>query len=202
VSASTNEVTAMNLTSLLSQWGDGDRRVEERLVSEIYPVMRAQAQAQLGRLGGENLTWCATDLAHEAFERLVGQRQVSWRNREHFFAISSTVIRRVLVDYLRQRSAEKRGNGFVHLPLDELMGCQLPETPDIVDLLVLDDLLEQLGRSDQSLLRIVEMRIFSGLSTEQISQLTGLSVATVGRRWRFARAWLSEQIVQADHDGT
>src|SRR6056297_688536 len=181
----------MNLTSLLSQWGDGDRRVEERLVSEIYPVMRAQAQAQLGRLGGENLTWCATDLAHEAFERLVGQRQVSWRNREHFFAISSTVIRRVLVDYLRQRSAEKRGNGFVHLPLDELMGCQLPETPDIVDLLVLDDLLEQLGRSDQSLLRIVEMRIFSGLSTEQISQLTGLSVATVGRRWRFARAWLS-----------
>ncbi len=192
----------MNLTSLLSQWGDGDRRVEERLVSEIYPVMRAQAQAQLGRLGGENLTWCATDLAHEAFERLVGQRQVSWRNREHFFAISSTVIRRVLVDYLRQRSAEKRGNGFVHLPLDELMGCQLPETPDIVDLLVLDDLLEQLGRSDQSLLRIVEMRIFSGLSTEQISQLTGLSVATVGRRWRFARAWLSEQIVQADHDGT
>jgi len=191
----------MNLTNLLSQWGDGDRQVEERLVSEIYPVMRAQAQAQLGRLGGAGLTWCATDLAHEAFERLVGQRQVSWRNREHFFAISSTVIRRVLVDYLRQRSAEKRGSGFVHLPLDELMGCQLPETPDIVDLLLLDDLLEQLGRSDQSLLRIVEMRIFSGLNTEQISQLTGLSVATVGRRWRFARAWLSEQIDQADHDG-
>lgn len=190
----------MNLTSLLSQWGDGDRQVEDRLVSEIYPVMRAQAQAQIRRLGGSHLTWCATDLAHEAFERLVEQRQVSWRNREHFFAISSTVIRRVLVDYLRQRSAEKRGSGFMHLPLDELMGCQLPETPDIVDLLVLDDLLEQLGATDRNLLRIVEMRIFSGLSTEQISELTGLSVATVGRRWRFARAWLSEQIDLCSHD--
>lgn len=190
---------AENLTVLLDQWKAGDRSVEDRLISEIYPVMCAQAQAQISRFGGRDLTWCATELAHEAFERLNHQRRVDWHSREHFFAISATVTRRVLVDYLRQRSAEKRGSRYSHIPLDELMTCQLPETDDIVDLFALDRLLEDLGQSDPDLLRIVELRVFLGLNVDQIAQHCGISTATVGRRWRFARAWLSQQLNPDPH---
>ncbi len=189
-----------DLTGLLDQWKDGDRSVENQLVAEVYPIMCAQAQAHISRLGQQDLTWCATELAHEAFERLSLQRRVEWRNREHFFAISATVIRRVLVDYLRQRSAEKRGSEFSHVPLEDLMTCQLPETDDVVNLFALDQLLNELGRSDMELLRIVELRVFSGLNVDEIAQVCGISTATVGRRWRVARAWLSQQINPAPDD--
>jgi RNA polymerase sigma factor (TIGR02999 family) len=183
-----------NLTGLLERWRQGDRSAENALIAEIYPIMCAQAQAQLGRLPRSDLTLCATELAHEAYARLRQQQSVDWRNRNHFLAIVATVIRRVMVDYLRQRSADKRGDGWEHLSIDEVASCQIPDTGDFVDLFALDRALESLGESDPELLRVIELRIFSGLGVDEIAEVCGISTATVGRRWRFARAWLSQHL--------
>lgn len=183
-----------SLTVLLERWSEGDRGAENDLMAQVYPILCAQAQAQIGRLGGRDLTLCATELAHEAYERLDRQRAIDWKNRNHFFAIAATVIRRVLVDYVRQRHADKRGSGLAALSLEDLSRCQIPETDDLVDLLELDQIMDKLGETDPELLRVVELRIFSGLGVDQIAAVCGVSTATVGRRWRFARAWLSNQL--------
>lgn len=182
------------LTELLEKWRLGDREMEQRLFNQVYPIMCAQAQAQLGRLAAGGVTLCATELVNEAYERLRRQQSVDWRNRNHFLAIAARVIRRVLVDHLRQRGAEKRGGPESPLSLNELGACQIPGTDDMVDLLILDDILDHLGESDPEALRVVELRMFSGLNVAQIADVCGVSTATVGRRWRFARAWLSCQI--------
>jgi len=184
------------ITTLLDQWKSGDRSVENALAEQIYPILRAQAHAQVQRNGGA-LTLRPTELANEAYERLVEQRSVDWQNRDHFFAIAATVLRRVAVDYLRYRNAEKRGGGAAMLPLDHLdvddSGAPIPQ----VDWLELDQALDELAKVDKELVRLVELRVFTGLGVEQIAEVTGSSVATVGRRWRFARAWLAERLTQA-----
>jgi RNA polymerase sigma factor (TIGR02999 family) len=187
-------VEALSLTELLDRWKSGDGSVENALVERIYPIMRVQAQAQLGRIPGADITMCATELAHEAYERLIVQQCVDWRNRNHFFAIAATVLRRVLVDHLRSRSAEKRGGDIDLFSLDAMSTCRIPGTKDSVDLLVLDQALDQLGDASPELLRIVELRVFSGLGVEEIAEVCSISTATVTRRWRFARAWLSEHL--------
>ena len=187
----------LSLTNLLSRWKEGDRSVENSLIEEIYPIIRAQARSQIGRLAAGGVTMCATELAHEAFERLNDQKSVEWRNRNHFFAIAATVTRRVLVDYLRQRSAEKRGGNQVPVSLEDLQSCQIPETASSVDLLELDQVLNDLEKTDPELLRIVELRVFSGLKVDEMAEVCGISVATAGRRWRFARAWLSQHLGDA-----
>jgi RNA polymerase sigma factor (TIGR02999 family) len=183
------------ITRLLDQWKSGDSSVENALAERIYPILRAQAQAQVKR-NGPALTLCATELAHEAYERLVGQREVDWQNREHFFAIAATVLRRVAVDYVRQRHAEKRGGDVVLLPLDTASVEELAEVAPAIDWLEMDQALDELGKVDPALVRLVEMRVFAGLGLEQIAEVTGASLATIGRRWRFARAWLAERLTR------
>lgn len=181
------------ITALLEQWKEGDRSVENALAERIYPILRAQAQAQVRR-NGPALTLRATELANEAYERLVLQRGVEWRNRDHFFAIAATVLRRVAVDYVRQRHAEKRGGDVVLLPLDEMGAEDAPVVGGAVDWLELDQALHELARVDEELVRVVELRVFAGLGVEQIAEVCKASTATIGRRWRFARAWLAERL--------
>lgn len=184
------------ITTLLDRWKDGDRSVENALAERIYPILRAQAQAQVKR-NGAALTLRATELANEAYERLVEQRSVDWRNREHFFAIAATVLRRVAVDYVRQRRAEKRGGDVVVLPFDQVDGDELAMAVPSVDWLEMDQALTELAKVDEGLVQLIELRVFAGLGIEQIAKVTGASTATVGRRWRFARAWLTERLTQA-----
>lgn len=185
------------ITRLLEQWKDGDRSVENALAERIYPILRAQAQAQLKR-NGAALTLRATELAHEAYERLVEQRSVDWRSRDHFFAIAATVLRRVAVDYVRQRRAEKRGGDVVVLPFDQVDADELAIDVPSVDWLEMDQALTELAKVDENLVQLIELRVFAGLGIEQIAKVTGASTATVGRRWRFARAWLTERLTRAD----
>jgi RNA polymerase sigma factor (TIGR02999 family) len=185
------------ITTLLDQWKDGDRSVENALAERIYPILRAQAQAQVKR-NGAALTLRATELAHEAYERLVEQRGVDWRNREHFFAIAATVLRRVAVDYVRQRRAEKRGGDVVVLPFDQIDADELAIAVPSVDWLEMDQALTELAKVDEGLVQLIELRVFAGLGVEQIANVTGASTATVGRRWRFARAWLTERLTRTD----
>jgi RNA polymerase sigma factor (TIGR02999 family) len=181
------------VTELLHAWRGGDRAAEGALIAAIYPMLRELAQGQLNRFPGAR-TLQATELVHEAYERLQRQNAVDWQNRGHFYAIASTVIRHVLVDHLRQKSSQKRGGDVVKLEMDaQLVENVALETPAI-DWLELDSALNALQRVNADSVRVVEMRVFGGLSVEEVAEVMDSSAATVGRQWRFARAWLAERL--------
>jgi RNA polymerase sigma factor (TIGR02999 family) len=181
------------ITGLLTSWREGDRNAENALVEYLYPVLRGLVGVQLRR-APSGLTLSATELVNEAYIRLEQQREVEWKNRDHFLAITATVVRRVVVDYLRERSAMKRGAGQIALQFDELSSGDIPSVGDQVDWLALDQALTRLQGLDADCARVVELRLFAGLGVECIAQVCGSSVATVGRQWRFARSWLADQL--------
>jgi RNA polymerase sigma factor (TIGR02999 family) len=184
----TNEIT-----ELLGRWKGGDRSVENELIARVYPMLRELAAGHVRRNRGV-LSLSASDLAHDAYERLHRQQGVDWQNREHFLAIAATVLRRVVVDYLRQRNAEKRGGAVDVVSLDDITTGRLPHGSNSLDWLAVDQALTDLANTDPESARIVELRVFGGFDVEQVAALCGLSTATVGRRWRFARAWLAERL--------
>jgi RNA polymerase sigma factor (TIGR02999 family) len=156
-------------------------------------VLLDLARAQIRRHGGQ-LTLRATELANEAYTRLVPQSGVDWRNRGHFYAIAATVMRRVVVDYLRARSADKRGGDVLFVPLQDLTSTEQPTVGDAVDWLAVDQALNELAELDPDSAKVVEMRLFSGLGVEEIASVLDSSTATVGRQWRFARTWLADRL--------
>jgi RNA polymerase sigma factor (TIGR02999 family) len=184
---------ATGITALLTAWKQGDRSVETALVAQIYPVLRDLSRAQVRRHAGV-LTLAPTELANEAFERLHRQRSVDWQNRQHFFAVASTVIRRVVIDYIRERKAEKRGGDVVFVQLDDVSASDLPSPSEAIDWLAFDQALTELAQADPECARLVELRVFSCLTVDQIADLDRTSPSTVARRWRFARAWLSARL--------
>lgn len=186
-----------SITALLGRWRDGERNVEQALAEQLYPVLYAMAGSQVRRNAGV-LTLSPTELVNEVYARLLPQRGVDWQNRAHFHAVCATVLRRVVIDYLRERSAQKRGAGHVFIEIGELGEHDMPSTPDQVDWLAVDQALTRLQRLDSASARVVELRLFAGMTTEEIAQACDSSVATVGRQWRFARAWLAEQLETGD----
>lgn len=189
----------VEITALLTRWKAGDRSVENALLNEVYPMLRELAQAQVRRNSGV-LTLQSTELANEAYARLYDQHAVDWQNRDHFFAIAATVIRRVVVDHLRNRSAEKRGGGLPFVSIDDLNEDQTPIVDESVDWIAVDQALTEFAGVDQECARVVELKFFSGLTTERIAEVLGTSVATVGRQWRFSRAWLGAHFGLASAD--
>jgi RNA polymerase sigma factor (TIGR02999 family) len=185
-----------DITQLLGRWRDGDRSVENELLRSVYPVLQKLAQIQIRQHGGV-LTLQATELANEAYEKLHEQQGVDWNNRKHFYAIAATVVRRVVIDYLRSRSSEKRGGTTPMIGIDEMGENETPAIDDSVDWLAIDRALTELAAEDAECARVVELKFFSGLTTEQIAEVCGSSVATVGRQWRYARAWLAERLEAA-----
>lgn len=181
------------ITELLVRWKQGDRSVENQLIAEVYPLLRAVAASQVRRVGG-HLTMSATDLAHEAYLKLQRQQTVDWQNREQFFAIAATIVRRVLVDYLRERNADKRAGGKIQIALDQTQAAELSQPSEIVDWIALDQALTRLQSLDAEVARVVELKLFSTLGAEQIAEACRSSVATVGRQWRFARSWLAKEL--------
>jgi len=135
----------------------------------------------------------STALVHEAFLRLVNQRDVHWRNRAHFYGIAAQMIRRILVDHARAQQAGKRGSGAVKIELDEAMAVSRQRELDLVGL---DDALQRLSALDERQGRIVELRFFAGLSVEETAEVMHLSPATVKREWSSARAWLYREILK------
>lgn len=180
------------ITDLLGRWRDGEKGAEAALIEAVYPLLRELSRAQLRRNGSSTLQ--ATELANEAYERLLEQQVVVWRNRSHFLGIAATVIRRVLIDYLRERSAEKRGSGQIAVPLHDLHESDHPITTAEIDWIELDQALTEFARVEPDTARVVEMRLFGGLSVEEIAEACGSSTATVGRQWRFARAWIASTL--------
>ncbi|HEV3334532.1 MAG TPA: sigma-70 family RNA polymerase sigma factor [Bryobacteraceae bacterium] len=182
-----------DVTQLLVSWSTGNQAALEELMPLVYGELRRLASAYLRRERPDH-TLQSTALVHEAFLKLVNQRDVEWRNRAHFYGIAAQIIRRILVDYARSHHAEKRGSGAVKLALDEALAVANRTDLDLVDL---NEALEQLALMDPRQNRIVELRFFAGLSIEETAEVMQLSPATVKREWNSARAWLFRELSRA-----
>lgn len=186
-------MAASDITELLHAWRNGDQSIENELVARIYPLLRGLSEEQIKR-NPAGTTLRATELVHEAYERLHRQHQVDWQNRQHFIAVAATVIRRVLMDYIRDRSTAKRGGTTVIVALDQQIVDEIPDQDDGIDWVALDQALGELEQIEPDCAKVVEMRIFAGLAVEQVAEAMNTSTASVGRLWRFARAFLSERL--------
>lgn len=179
-----------NVTELLKAWGDGDREALDRLVPLVYAELRRRAAAQLARERGSH-TLQPTALVHEAFLRLVDQHSARWENRAQFFGVAAQLMRRILVDHARARAAAKRGGGALSISLDE--AGEGPASPE-ADVLHLHQALERLAVQDERQARVVELRYFGGLSTEEAAAVLAVSEITVKRDWAMAKAWLFREL--------
>lgn len=178
------------VTELLHAWRGGDRAALESLLPRLYDSLREMAVQRLLREPSAQ-TLNPTGLVHEALVRLIGA-DVDWRNRAHFLALAALHMRSVLVDQARQRNAEKRGGSAIRVTLSHIDSERDDGTA--LDLLALDQALHQLKQHDERSARIVEMSYFAGMEREEIAHVMGLSVPTIDRELRFARAWLNQTL--------
>lgn len=179
-----------DVSALLRRWSGGDGTAAAELTPLVYTELRRLARQYLRRERAEH-SLRSTDLVHEAYVRLVDQKQAHWQDRAHFFAVSGQIMRRILVDHARARLRDKRGGGVTMLVLNEAI--DLPERRSF-ELVALDDALEGLAKLDPQQSRIVELRFFAGLSVEETAAALGVSRTTVNRDWVTARAWLIREI--------
>jgi len=178
-----------HFTELLRQWTQGDENALHALVPLTYKELRQLAHYHLQSERPDH-TLQSTALVHEAYLRLLGGQPAELQNRAHFIAVASRLMRQILVDYARERRASKRDGGC-RISVDYLDA--LPITGD-AELLALDDALDELSRIDERQGKIVEMKFFGGLSAPEISQVMGISRATIDRDWATARVWLHRQM--------
>lgn len=178
------------ITALLHAWRAGDARSGERLIEALYGELNAMARA---RLRGERhrVTLQTTALVHETFLRLAGASQLDFKDRQHFLALSATVMRRVLVDRARERNAEKRGGDLVRVELTDADAAGLDPNVELLDV---DRALDRLAAAYPRQARVVELRFFGGLEENEIAQVLEVSVRTVRRDWSFSAAWLGRAL--------
>lgn len=180
-----------DVTRLLAELRSGDQDAAVRLIPLIYEELHRIAGAQMRReRPGHTLQ--ATALVNEAYVRLLGAPAMEWQNRAHFFAVAARSMRRVLLDYARQRHAGKRGGeGAQKVDLDAEL---LIASDRLEDVIVLDEILDRLAEMDPEQARIVELRFFAGLSVEETAEVINASPRTVKREWRLAKAWLEREL--------
>ena len=182
--------TPENVTQLLIDWSKGDKEALDNLVPLVYDELRRQAARYL-RHERAGHTLQTTALIHEAYLRLVDQRNVHWQNRAHFFGIAAQMMRRILVDHARTKKRAKRGGSDIRVSFSE---ATLKAPDQDLDIVALDEALEHLAEIDEQQSKIVELRFFSGLTVEETAEVMGISAATVKRNWSMAKAWLHREI--------
>ena len=183
--------TPPNISQLLVAWYGGDRAALDQLVPLVYEELRRQASNYLRReRPGHTLQ--TTALIHEAYLRLVDQKQMHWQNRAQFFGIAAQLMRRILVDHARTKHRAKRGGSAVRVSLTDatVVGKDVN-----LDLIEIDEALNRLARIDEQQAKIVELRFFSGLNVNETAAVLNISPATVKRDWSVAKAWLHREIV-------
>ena len=179
-----------NVTQLLIGWGQGDKEALDRLVPIVYDELRRQAARYL-RHERAGHTLQTTAIIHEAYLRLIDQKNVHWQNRAHFFGIAAQLMRRILVDHARTRKRAKRGGSDIRVPLEDAVA--IARAPQL-DVVALDEALNRLAEIDEQQGKIVELRFFSGLTVAETAEVLGISPATVKRDWSMAKAWLHREI--------
>lgn len=178
------------VTDLLLRWGHGDSEALEKLIPLVYDELRRLARKCLAGQN-RNHTLQSTALVHEAYLHLVDGKAIGWNNRVQFFAVAARLMRNILVDHARMKSAKKRGGECFTLALDEHVTISKERG---LDLIALDDALQGLAALDRRQCQIVELRFFAGLSIEETSRALEISPATVKREWAIARLWLSREM--------
>jgi RNA polymerase sigma factor (TIGR02999 family) len=178
------------VSQLLHQWAAGDRSALDALIPLVYDELRRLAGGYLRHERSDH-TLQATALVHEAFFRLAGQERVAWQNRRHFFAIAAQAMRRILVDHARRMAGTRRIGADSRLPIGLAEDLTVDEGEGLLDLHLA---IERLAELSQRQARIVELRFFAGLTVAETAEVLELSVPTVVREWRFARAWLRREL--------
>lgn len=174
------------VTQLLVAWSRGDQAAKERLFPLVDAELRRIAHRYMKREPAGH-TLQTTALVNEAYLRLIDASQVAWHDRAHFFAVSATLMRRILVDVARSRHYQKRGGATVTIGLGEDM---VPVPPPNVDVIALDEALERLSAFDPRATRIIELRFFGGLTVDETAEVVGVSARTVKNEWATAKLWL------------
>ncbi|MEM1093215.1 MAG: sigma-70 family RNA polymerase sigma factor [Bacteroidota bacterium] len=177
-----------DVTQLLQDMKDGNRAAVDALLPQVYEALQQLAHRQLqGERAGHTLN--TTGLVHEAYLKLIGLEQISWQNRAHFFSMAAISMRRILVNHAHKRRALKRGGGQVAVTFqdDQVVGHLRDD-----DLIALDEALERLAAWNERQSKVVTYRFFGGLTHEEVAEVLGVSVPTVRRDWRMARAWLGQ----------
>jgi RNA polymerase sigma-70 factor, ECF subfamily len=177
-------------TQLLLAWSAGDRQALDQMLPLVYSELHRLATSYLSRERPDH-TLQPTALVHEAFLRLINQREVDWRNRAQFLGVAASLMRRILVNHARDRAAAKRVGDWERVSLSLV---DLPSGEPDVDLMALEDALERLAALDERKAKVVELRFFGGLSIDEAAEVLGISHATVEREWSFARAWLFDAL--------
>jgi len=190
---SSGNVSAANVTELLQAWGDGNVQAMDALLPLVYNDLRRRAAAYLRR-ERSNHTLQTTALINEAYLKLVDQKKVVWKNRDHFFAIAAQAMRRILVDHAKSRHRKKRGGTTEDLCIED----NLIATPgeNEIDIIALDEALSKLAALDPRQERLVELRYFVGLDLEEAAKVLNISRATATREWKLAKAWLFRELTR------
>ena len=185
-------------TALLDDLTGGNRTVVDALLPRVYDALRDLAHRKL-RGERANHTLNTTALVHEAYEKLVQQDRMTWQNRAHFMGVAALSMRRILINYAHKRNAQKRGGGAPVATFEDGMAPRDVHAEELIDL---DDALKQLEQLNERQAKVVTYRFFGGLTQKEIAEILDVSVPTVRRDWRLARAWLSRELQQdaADDD--
>ncbi len=182
------------ITALLLDWSQGDRRALDRLMPLVTSELRRLAKSYLDKESRHRQhTLQPTALVNEVYLRLVGRQQMHWKDRAHFFAFAARTMRRILVDHARAHRTAKRGSDVQMVTLDEARDRSAPRN---LDILALHDALTALAALDERQSRIVELRTFAGLNLRETAEVLEISVATVSREWASAKAWLYGQLAE------
>ncbi len=184
------ESSSPQVTALLHAWREGDQAALDKLTPIVYSELHRIAHRYMVRERADH-TLQTSALVNEAYLRLVDARTVDWKNRAHFFAVSSTLMRRILVDLARSRTSQKKGGNVPKVQLDEGV---VSARHRMEDLLALDESLTALEEFDARKAKVVELHFFGGLSPEETAEVLGISPDTVFRDWRLAKAWLQKRM--------
>ena len=178
------------ITDLLLAWNDGEPKALDELVPLVESELRRLARTYMKReRAGHTLQ--TTALINEAYMRLIDARRVRWQNRAHFYGLAARLMRRILVDYSRDRSYQKRGGGAQQITFDERLVLTPGADPD---LLALDEALSELAQVDERKAQVVEMRFFGGLTEKEVALALSVSPETARRDWRLAKSWLLRKL--------
>ncbi len=179
-----------NLTGLLAEWREGDKSALDKLTPMVYDELRRIAHRYVRR-ERDGHTLATTALVNEAYLRLAGFQKFTWENRSHFFAVSAQVMRHILIDYARRSQFAKRGGGLQRVSLDGAANdTALMSTARAAELIALDEALDELAKIDARKSDVVQLRYFGGLTLEETAEVLQVSLMTVRRDWRAAKAWL------------
>jgi len=188
--------SSSDITELLINWCDGEKAALDKLIPLVERELHRIAHNYMRRENPDH-TLQTTALVNETYLRLIDQKRVRWQNRSHFFAIAAKIMRRILLNYARDRVRDKRGGGAIHVSISDVDAVIEQRA---VDLIALDEALNKLELIDERKCRVVELRFFSGLSVEETAEALNTSTITVIRDWNMAKAWLARELTNGPND--